>query len=427
MGFVILLLISLWAIKNFQKATIFTAIVIQAMPHLGTGISGVRIFPASVVVLSLLWFTKERFNPIYKNVDFKYPPLITFACLFISICYLITDYVTERSNLPLIIINLLTYFIFPYLVYKCFSNRKSLNFYFKVSIIFFLIATFYSFVEQIFKYNFFYHLMEQIFPFDMWSSDSSEIRYGLKRCNSIFAQGGHMAIHCSYAFLLFFYLKYYFKINHKSIKLSLLLYTLIITILFSGSRALFVGAGIIFLCLPYQSFFKRKSSYIIIFLLSIALIISIPLLSEIIDSILYSNKGQGSSTEMREWQWAICMKYFVQSPWWGNGRMYIWDVVSKENPLLLGAESIWFSLVVEYGIMGCFSYLVFIIFFSITLARIKLQLLFFPISYLAITSFSTALGMEFNVPLTYGLILIAMFKHLKKTIKYENINNSTNL
>ena len=194
--------------------------------------------------------------------------------------------------------------------------------------------------------------------------------------------------------------------------LNFLIWTLPILVLFSGSRALFVGFAIILLCLPLRYFFKRKSSYLIAIAFLLIFLISIPYLNNILDTIVNSNKGGGSSTEMREWQWEICMQYFNQSPWWGNGRMYIWDVVSVENPLLLGAESIWFSLVVEYGIMGCVSYLLFIICSSFAMAKHTYKnLFFFPIAYLAITSFSTALGMEFNVLLTYMAILIALFQH----------------
>lgn len=411
MGIVVCALISLWALKNFRNAVIFTGIVIQAMPHLGTGIPGVRIFPALVIVLLLIFVFQKKKIFSSSEPQLHFPRPIIVSILFISICYITTFFVVKQGNFALTIINLVVYFAFPIIFLRCLDTPKSMRFLWNVLIAFFTTAVLFAFLEQILRHNYFYDAMKSLFSFDMWSTDSSEVRYGLKRCNSIFAQGGHMALHSMLAFIVFFYLKYFFNFKIKKRLLILLIWTLPVLVLFSGSRALFLGFAFILLCLPLRYYFKRKSSYLISVFLLIVFLISIPYLSHILDTIINSNKGVGSSTEMREWQWEICMLYFNQSPWWGNGRMYIWDVVSVENPLLLGAESIWFSLIVEYGIMGCVSYLLFIICSSVAMSKHTYKNLFFlPIAYLAITSFSTALGMEFNVPLTYMAILIALFQ-----------------
>lgn len=410
-GLVVCLLMSIWALKNFRYAVIFTGIVIQAMPHLGTGIPGIRIFPALVLILFFIYFLHKKKLFAATSPQLCFPRPIIFSILFISFCYITTFFVVKQGNIALTIINLIMYFAFPLLFLRCLDTPKAMNFLWNVMAVFFTTAVFFAFLEQILKHNYFYDVMESLFSFDMWSTDSSEIRYGLKRCNSIFAQGGHMALHSMLAFMTFFYLRYFFNYKEKPRLLNFLMWTLPILVLFSGSRALFVGFAFILLCLPLRYFFKKKSSYLVTVFLFIVFLAFIPYLSHILDTIINSNKGGGSSEEMREWQWEICMLYFNQSPWWGNGRMYIWDVVSVENPLLLGAESIWFSLVVEYGIMGCASYLLFIICSSFAMFKYTYKNLFFlPIAYLAITSYSTALGMEFNVPLTYMAILIALFK-----------------
>ena len=166
----------------------------------------------------------------------------------------------------------------------------------------------------------------------------------------------------------------------------------------------------VFLSLPVRQFFKRKSTYVIFVLLIVGGLCSLSYFSDIIDSMVNSDKGGGSTAEMREWQWDICMRYFVQSPWWGNGRMYIWNVVKPDNPLLLGAESIWFSLTVDNGIIGCANYIVLIIVSAITMmVRTTKSLFFMPFAYFAIMCFSTQLGMEYNVLLTFMVVLFRMF------------------
>ena len=180
----------------------------------------------------------------------------------------------------------------------------------------------------------------------------------------------------------------------------------------SGSRAIYLGLAFVFMSLPIRQFFKRKSTYIIIVILILGGLCSLSYFSDIIDSIINSDKGGGSTAEMRQWQWDICMKYFDQSPWWGNGRMYIWNVVKPANPLLLGAESIWFSLIVDNGIIGCVNFVLLTIISSLTLmVKTNKSLFFMPLAYFAIMCFSTPLGMEYNVLLTFIVIMIRLFDY----------------
>lgn len=60
----------------------------------------------------------------------------------------------------------------------------------------------------------------------------------------------------------------------------------------------------------------------------------------------------GSSSGMRLEQWGSILWAFEQNELWGNGSSYLWNVATQNNYEILGAESIWFSLLIDYGIMG---------------------------------------------------------------------------
>ena len=141
-----------------------------------------------------------------------------------------------------------------------------------------------------------------------------------------------------------------------------------------------------------------------------------------VDSIVNSDKteyAQGSSTEMRQEQLDACLEYTDQSPIWGNGRLYMWDYVKPVHPELLGAESVWFQLIVDYGLMGCLGYLFIIFACSWELYRTKKLYGILPIGYLAITSFSPDTGIQLNTLICMTLVLIKSDVYLsrKKVIK----------
>ena len=409
MGILISLILMIYALIDYKKAVIFVAIIIQTQPHLGTGISGLRIFPLLVVYLAFLFFVKERKKKHFLQQK-SYPLPLVLSPIIFSFCMLFTEYYTQNGNYALVIVNCITFFILPYLLFKCLDGEKMLIFLLKISFAFYTLAIIVAVSDQLLHHNYFFDMMESLFTFDSFSVDSTEMRYGIKRSSSIFAQGGHAGLFCMYTFLVFFYNKYYFNSTYKKKMTNFMILCLPLVAFLSGSRAIYLGLMFVFLSLPVRQFFKRKSTYVIFVLLIVGGLCSLSYFSDIIDSMVNSDKGGGSTAEMREWQWDICMRYFVQSPWWGNGRMYIWNVVKPDNPLLLGAESIWFSLTVDNGIIGCANYIVLIVVSAITMmVRTTKSLFFMPFAYFAIMCFSTQLGMEYNVLLTFMVVLFRMF------------------
>ena len=109
--------------------------------------------------------------------------------------------------------------------------------------------------------------------------------------------------------------------------------------------------------------------------------------------------------------------------------MYIWDEVAPANPMLLGAESIWFSLLVDYGIMGALTYIIMILGCIMLLRKYDSRLIFMPIGYFLILFLSPDTGIQYNLLLTYVVLAVKMYKyyqpnyvknHVPCYLRYEN-------
>ena len=80
---------------------------------------------------------------------------------------------------------------------------------------------------------------------------------------------------------------------------------------------------------------------------------------------LFSDKAQesvgGSSVEMREQQLSIVISWFLKSPLLGLGLDAVRYVKDRDYEIY-GGESIWFRLLLERGILGLLSYVVFLVY-----------------------------------------------------------------
>lgn len=74
-------------------------------------------------------------------------------------------------------------------------------------------------------------------------------------------------------------------------------------------------------------------------------------------SIIDSDNSQEGGSELREIQLEICLQHFLQKPIWENGCNYIWEYVRLYHPMLMGAESVCFPTMVDYGLVGYINYL----------------------------------------------------------------------
>ena len=404
-------------LKNFNKGVILIAFTIQFLPYLGTGIPRVKIFTLLSILVGFMWLLKNLFKT--KNSTQRYPLVFLIVSLFTAFCYLTTTFVTHNSYLTTVLINLYTYFAFPVFVWYALSTRKNVEYGIRVIISFAFIFAVYALIEFILRDNPIFDFIENNFALEEFADARSDLRYGMHRCNSIFSYTSPFGFASCALFYIFFYLKFKYRCMIMPKKVNILLLILPFCILFTGSRAIYIGLIPIMLSFVLSSgFLKLKYTRFILCVLIVSLPFTYVIFSEILDSLLDTSKVGGSSTDMRQEQLEICLSYFDQSPIWGNGRMYMWDTVKYYHWELLGAESIWFPLLVDYGIMGAISFILLIASCSYLLYKKFRPLAFFPLIYFVITFVSPERGYEFNVLLTYTILLIKM--HLL----YNNTSDS---
>jgi len=276
------------------------------------------------------------------------------------------------------------------------------------------IAVIAGIIELIARQNFAFNIIESIFSLEDFSIDADSVRFGLKRCNSIFSYFSTYGV-ATLISLIVFYIKY-FKFGIGGRWTSLLVFLCAFAAFSTGSRAIFLG---LFVAL-FTLFFDRKflSSSIggkFIFLIMMLSPLLMQIAYQVMDSIINSDTSKyasGSTSDLRLMQWEACYEYFLDSPWFGNGRMYIWDVVKEEHFELLGAESIWFSILVDYGLLGAVAFLYLIYACCKCLYSYNKRLIGLPVGYLLVLSLSPDTGIQYNILISFTILLIKMYQYL---------------
>ncbi|GAB6981676.1 hypothetical protein JCM15908A_00510 [Prevotella dentasini JCM 15908] len=128
----------------------------------------------------------------------------------------------------------------------------------------------------------------------------------------------------------------------------------------------------------------------------------------------------GSSLAMRQTQFAISYSFFQQAPVIGNGTKYL-SVVREANPDILGAESIWFGLLIEKGALGILAYIILLIYplFKGQRGDKKIQWALF-LSFIAVNTMTTVPGLNFTFYYTL-MILILKSQILEQSAEKKQI------
>ena len=135
-------------------------------------------------------------------------------------------------------------------------------------------------------------------------------------------------------------------------------------------------------------------------------------LNEIHNSIINSNDAQmGSSTDMRDMQTEIAFYYFLQSPIWGNGVSFLFDYVALIDENILGGESVWYSLLVERGLIGVIAYLsIYILLYHYSTE--KYIMFSFLLIQLTMQSLTSTPGLDFDFFIILGLLITLSNKYI---------------
>lgn len=370
--------------------------------------------------------------------------LMSFLSVYIFIVALLHGYVGKNNypfGIPALILmisillsNIFGYFkhwgscltmisldvLFPYILWRCITRKKMIIVFLRHIFIFLSLLVLYGFFEELIRDNPLVKFMTTNDSFSKAIGYTMEVRFGFKRLQSFLPLCGALGCCCTMNFLL---VGYWQKYKNESILpidkyVPYLLIGLLICTLFTGTRSVIAGFFIMLLFFVNAHTLKSKKIQAFIPFLFLAIIMSLGFLDSIIDSFSNTDSVNGSSSDMRQMQFDLALYFMGQSPLVGNGLSYTFEYVQAFFPdEILGAESVWFPLMIDQGLLGVVSYFIFLFIpFFYGIKNKNLAVVFCVLSFAVEKTLSSLPGINISYFMVYVILLIKiqLFFDLKK-------------
>lgn len=442
LAIVIWLFVSVSALFHFKKTVLIwmmARMLVNSQIAVKYNSPGMSAVIAIDMTLILIYFLKYRNRKRKEGLRFEKFPL-TGAFWLTLISFLLSS-IFAIVPLNTGLVATLKYFISNFgvifILYKCINTKEDIKLYVKTGVIVAIIITCLGLYEFIFKDNPWLDFVCLNSPMDestkgrLWYSSpvlgkEIQIRSGMVRAYSTF--GIHIAYGTACVFLVYLFmtlLKYKFFFFKKN------LYYIVILLLTTGlvtSNSKTSLVGIIVLIFAFYGIKQMLNVKIIIPLLAVIFIIVIYFPGIVIsymslfDPALAEELG-GSSVAMRQSQSDIVLKLFSMNPLFGNGIGSI-SVMKNigNNYMILGAESSFFQILPERGLLGLIAYLVtYLSLYRYGIKFIPYRLSFFFLLSLAIMEFSTGI-LDMAVWGSIYFCVIRLFQLRKHSINVNKFN-----
>lgn len=368
---------------------------------------------AFLLIVQMLFFFIKYPNSIkcISAMPFK------TAVISFTISLLCTNLLSQMRTIPNMLFLFCFYFVLLFILIFFFKKEpasfvRSLEY---VSVIYAIVIVCYTFFELFTGLNPF---IEMMIPREDHVAQTfiSEVRFGLKRCQSFFSMHttlGGVAYNVA-AVLIVFY-----KTSSKNKIMLCLIVLLGIVVFVTGARSCILSFCI--LCLMLIPSLDRKTM-LLVFLVGI--VFASEYFLEIVNAFINTDKIDGSNSDMRMTQLFISLSYFGQSPIWGNGSGFLFTkIVSEGLDLeLAGAESMWFNVLADYGILGVIAEIV--IFVSCIVYSVRKRnksVVFYVIGYFVMHTMSSVPGVQYELILVYTFVLNAVMDYYKKISKVLSV------
>lgn len=346
LNWLLLLILFIGLCVNYRKTIFWVACFFPILNMFGGlgPVSLIQLFGLMAIVVAVC----------RHGATLKKCPILYAGVVFLIVCG-VSNFINERhtpSMLGYVSLNALL----PIVLWYFAKSGTEIRLFLKVWTIYLLIICIYGYYEAATNSN----------PFAEWACDeknklfggyyhaySSGIRFGVKRIQSLMLWRDA----CGAISALFWGLLYYFRTYKKEYLDTLwmkyataaLMIMLPVTVLLTGTRACI---AILVVCMVGT--IKRLSAgYLgVVCIFSILVyLFAAPYISSISHSFSETDSVSGSSIYMRQMQLAAVFNTLKQSPLFGNGFGSWWDY-SKWGEDILGAESIWFLLLLKVGLIG---------------------------------------------------------------------------
>lgn len=310
-----------------------------------------------LIVLNIILLVKNRGIPGTFGTK-GFPLVLPF--ILICLANILSDIIAPVSHIGTLIQRILTLCIYIYIVWRTFvekpaSSLKSLVYFAKIYAV--IIAA-YCVFEIVSSSNPFVDKMSELgfYPYNY----DLQVRYGIKRCYSIFAMhitNGAVSIELFFLLLLAWMQGWLSKKKQSLLIIGLLALNIFAT----GSRSVILAFVI---CLFFLLSYWRPSFKFIICSALLFCFLAVQFqdyFNEIILSFSDTASVGGSSSEMRERQWLLTYNLLQESLLFGHGIGYISVIMDKFTSDMQGAESLWIPVLVDLGFVGAIAYATYFI------------------------------------------------------------------
>ena len=408
-------------VRNYRKT--FLAIVVFAplINQFKSPVVGMNLMTLwSVLSFVVVSFRiKWNFSKI-KAFPMKLPFVLLAASLFFANYFSTSKH--WGPTITTIIVSAANVFFFWYLLSE---KKESLLFVIRCCFLFGFCVSVYSLFETVSRSNFY---IEMVNSLDLYVNRTyvSEIRYGLKRSQSLFSMH---TTNGAVAFILFFVLfcsegvRGYLR--HKKL-FDLTQRLLFCTVFFSGARSAIIGFLVALLSLFSIKKIKSKSGLAAIMILGIVCVGISDYIENLFLSIQNTSSISGSNSDMRNLQFGVAEYYLRKNFVFGNGVAYTWNEASRLfHKELLGAESLWIPVAIDQGMFGIFSYVVLLlstIFYALKCHEKKM--VYFIVGFWIFNTMSSLPGVNITYLFVWVFIIVKV-KMMEGRSEYVLVNNNS--
>lgn len=330
-------------IKSKDLALMLSAIM---MPMIGTYTLTSKISLIFVVsFLFLVLYYKDICNYI------KYRETYFFSFIAYTILIVISAIIAQQKHYFLALQNIFGFVVIPLCTYICLQSKKNVTSFIKLAYWSCLICVCYAFIEIVTSSN---PIVETAIGQDVFSGElMTGSRFGFKQIQCVFSY--HETAGCFF-WMMAVYFTWLLLTENNVIGKSKLFVIIILASMccfLTGSRS-----SIVSLCIGMLPLAIANKKYILlvpIVILVCAYVMPeyfVNIYSSIIDS---DNANMGSSSDLRDRQLNESLYFMFNSPngpLLGHGLGYADDKLIGNVADLAGAESLWFRVMIDQGILG---------------------------------------------------------------------------
>jgi hypothetical protein len=398
-----------FALLNYRLAVLLLA-PFALLLHMFPAYDGqyVSILDFCCLGLTVLLPIKTNFIAKFRTYPFMVPSLCVLAS------YVVTNLLGE-PHWPSCIFILNTVYVYPFIVWCVFEEERDLKVLVYGFAAYMAFCIIYAMVELALGEN---PILEKIITMRIVNENVlnyTEVRFGLKRLQSVYNTPMSMGL----ALGAFGYFLFQFRdmTKNKNPYIQMLMVACLVMPWLTGSRSVF--AAVFILLFPIMNVVMKEGKFMLfkIGLIGGAIFILGDWMLTLIDSFIHSDTAvAGSSLDMRLMQFAVIIPFFLNSPIWGSGYAYTWTFVKAVDADLLGAESIWLQLLVDFGLLGAIAYTVCIVYMAKSLKPVLGKGRWaLPMAVIVGYTLSTFLGLDLNYFFILCMMLIKTHEFSEKT------------